>query len=149
MRVLYFSLILWIFNFTVNPLYGQETQSRRFQADQLGFFLEESDGEVVQCAHTLLKHVPWWRVVCGERAFTVDVWREQLYNESQKISQKISRITLMYHVSEGLASSGEKIVQFNTHFTRFDLTESPSLQSISSSMDIRNGQASLVVRAQL
>lgn len=145
MRFLYYGFVPCFFVIAASSAWGQETQSHRFQADQLRFSLEDSDGQVMQCTHELLKHVPWWRVVCGERSYTVDVWREQLYNKSQNLS----RLTLMYHVSEGVASSGEKLVQFNTHFTRFGLTETPSLQTVSSSMDVRNGQASLVVRAQL
>ncbi len=145
MGFLYCSFVSWFIVIAAHFAGAQETQSRRFQADQLKFTLEDSDGEVLLCTHELLKNVPWWRVVCGERSYTVDVWREQLYNKSQNLS----RLTLMYHVSEGLASSGEKLVQFNTHFTRFDLTESPTLQSVNSSMDVRNGQASLVVHAQL
>ncbi len=117
----------------------------RFEESQLEFVLEDSEGVPTQCQHKILSHVPWWRLKCGDREFTVDIWMELGQNKSLDLTQ----VTLMYHVSEGLASSGEKLVQFNTHFTRFRVGGLTDLKALNSSIDVKNGLESLVVNVSL
>jgi hypothetical protein len=118
---------------------------RRFPKESLGFSLHNHSGGVTPCSHELLSHVPWWRVTCGQRQYTVDIWRQESFNHSQNQT----RITIMYDVSEGVESSGEKGVQFHGHFTSMDVTDLSSLARLSSFIDVRNGQASLRVEVEL
>ena len=118
---------------------------KRFSKDQVQFVLIESDGQSVSCSHSLLKHVPWWEVQCGERQYRVDLWLE----ERQSAEQGLSKLTLMYHVSEGVDSSGERLVQFKTHFTSIIVEDLTRVVALESDLDVRNGLASLNVRARV
>lgn len=116
---------------------------RRFDKGQLSFSLVDNEGGQTTCTHTLLAQVPWWQVVCEDRTYTVDVWVQSLS------TPRGTRLTLMFDVSEGLRSSGEKLVQFRSHFTNLVVRDITELKSVASSLDVRNGQASLEVTAQL
>ena len=141
------SFFILLFILTLNaPQSGATTEKRsRFAGSQLSFRLQESDGRSVSCRHHLLNHVPWWRVICGEREFTVDSWLEQ----AQHRRDDRQKITLMFHASEGTASSGERLVQFQSHFSTFVLSGNSAVQAISSSLDVRNGLASLELTVRL
>ncbi len=130
--------------FSIN-LFAQTNLVSRFKAEQLNFSLHSSStGESIGCTHELLSHVPWWKVRCGTREFTVDTWLQLHYAPERQMS----KVTLMYHVSEGVKSSGLPLVQFNNHFTSIIVSTLTDIESISSSLDVQNGQASLVVVAQ-
>lgn len=122
-----------------------DPQTLRFSPEQLTFELQFEDGQTQACGHTLLKHVPWWRVQCAAREFTVDVWL-QIHENS---SEKLTKLTLMYHASEGVKSSGEKLVQFHNHFTSMIVDQLVWPKKLSSSLDIQNGLASLKVEVRL
>lgn len=105
----------------------------------------DSEGAITSCEHKLLSHVPWYRVYCGDKEFTVDVWIEVARS---KLSSE-TKLTLMYAVSEGTSSSGQKLVQFNNHFTDLVVSNLTMLSSLQSSIDVGNGLASLNVQAAL
>ena len=112
----------------------------RFEADQLTFELvDNTTGEIVTCTHKLLDHVPWWKVSCGERLYTVDTW-VQIRSRSELFEK-----TLMFHVSEGVKSSSQKLVQFKSHMTSFISRGESQLLGLISRIDVRNGLADLVV----
>ncbi len=115
---------------------------QRFTADQIQFQLVFNDGMTIQCQHQLLGHVPWWRVVCADRSFTVDVWLQTRFVQSG-----LQQVSLMYHVSEGVDSSGQKLVQFNQHFTSFFVDQFENMRGIRSSIDVQNGLANLDILA--
>ncbi len=140
-------LVLFIF-INLSSTFARDTgteKSLRFEDHQLSFSLSESDGAVISCEHKLLSHVPWFRVYCGDREFTVDVWVQLAHSQARTET----KVTLMYSVSEGIKSSGEKLVQFNNHFTDIVVSELNLLKRLTSSIDVRNGLASLNVRAEL
>ncbi len=115
----------------------------RFSKDQIKFYLvNSSTGMQTPCSHDLLSHVPWWRVQCEDRQYTVDTWI-QIRSKGDLFEN-----TLMYHVSEGVKSSGEKLVQFKSHLTSFRSQGAANLVGISSQIDVRNGQADLVMEVQ-
>ena len=117
---------------------------QRLQSDQVRFdLIEDSTGVSISCDHQLLPHIPWWRVDCGERSFTVDAWLERIGpNQSGE-----TKISLMFHASEGRQSSGEKITQFKSHFTSITLADDTPINEIDSWLDVRNGLASLRLKA--
>ena len=117
----------------------------RFNEGQVHFVLVDNDGESVDCTHQLLGHVPWWNVVCGNRQFTVNTWL-QLMENTQKNKLKL---TFMYDVSEGVKSSGEKLVQFHSHITTLIIEDFKDLQQLQSSLDVRNGLMSLDMTVDL
>lgn len=117
-----------------------ESKVIRFSAEQIQFVLRDMEGEdVVVCKHNLLSHVPWWEVKCGSRSYTVNTWIEVLENKETKVL----KLGFMYDVSEGVKSSGESLVQFKSHFTSLTVRELKSVEKINSSLDVRNGLASL------
>lgn len=116
----------------------------RFYPEQLTFVFTDSDGSGTSCEHKLLTHVPWYRVYCGEREFTVDVW----VDIAKSTVREQTKVTLMYSVSEGVRSSGQKLVQFNNHFTDVIVSDLTTLAGMQSSIDVQNGLASLTVKAQ-
>lgn len=122
-----------------------DPQTMRFSPDQLTFELQFEDGRLQRCEHVLLKHVPWWKVRCGAREFTVDVWLQIHENQSEKLT----KLTLMYHASEGVKSSGEKLVQFHNHFTSMIVDQLVWPKKLQSSLDIQNGLAGLKVEVRL
>lgn len=139
-------LLILSLSFMTQPALGSSNQkATRFDAEQLKFQLVDTDGSLVACDHKLLSHVPWWRVSCGEREFTVDVWVDIVRNPSRDLS----KISLMYSVSEGVRSSGERLVQFNDHFSSFVFAGNGPLSEIGSSLDVQNGLASLDVQIKL
>lgn len=115
----------------------------RLPKERLSFELvETSTGEVTSCEHNLLSHVPWWRVSCGEREYTVDTW-VQIRSKGDLFEK-----TLMYHVKESVSSSGTKLTQFKSHFTSFMSRGASDLIGITSQIDVRNGLADLILRIQ-
>ena len=124
--------------------FAQSQEVFRFKKSQLNFILQGNNGEEISCEHNLLGHVPWWRVTCGQRQFTVDTWIQIHYSGVAEMS----KLTLMYHVSEGVQSSGQPLVQFNTHFTSIIVDSYTRINSLSSSLDVENGLGSLVVIAK-
>ncbi len=141
-------VFLFLFVLSFNQALGASQNSKRvtrFEKSQLQFLLEDSEGEIETCVHELLSHVPWWRIQCGDREYTVDVWMEHLYSKSQDLTQ----VTLMYHVSESVTSSGEKLVRFDSHFSHVQVSGLNSVKRLTSSMDVRNGLASLRVDVSL
>lgn len=128
-----------LFVLTLHPSTSRSLEAlKRFSHDQVSFQLvEDSTGLVVQCKHRLLEHVPWWRVTCADREYTVDLWLETYSLTSA------TKYSLMYHASEGVQSSGERLVQFQTHFTSVTLSKDTELFELDSSLDVRNGLASL------
>lgn len=118
-----------------------ESRVRRFTTEELRFLWQDHEGVQKSCKHELLSHVPWWKVICEDREFRVDIWMEiQKHNSTDHY-----RYTLMYHVSEGVKSSGEKLVQFNSHFSHFVFAKDADLVQFESSIDVQNGLADLVV----
>ena len=112
----------------------------RFEKESLNFKLVNSHTGVSQeCQHELLTHVPWWRITCDDRNYTVDTWI-QIRSKGDLFEK-----TLMYHVSEGVQSSGEKLVQFKSHMTSFISQGKSDLIGLVSRIDVRNGQADLVL----
>jgi|GEM_PF-3514751 len=112
----------------------------RFEKESLSFRLVNSSTGISQeCQHELLTHVPWWRITCDDRNYTVDTWI-QIRSKGDLFEK-----TLMYHVSEGIQSSGEKLVQFKSHMTSFISQGKSDLIGLVSRIDVRNGQADLVL----
>ncbi len=121
-------------------LEAHATGAIRFSKDQIHFTLvNSSTGGQVSCEHELLSHVPWWKVRCDDREYTVDTW-VQIRSKGDLFEN-----TLMYHVSEGLQSSGEKLVQFKSHLTSLISQGQSNLVGIRSQIDVRNGQADLIM----
>jgi len=116
----------------------------RFSESQLSFQLVDMDGASVSCRHELLSHVPWWSVKCGDRDYTVNTWMQ--INHGPVGS---SQIVFMYDVSEGVRSSGEKLVLFRSHFTRMNVTDVSQVSRLSSDLDVRNGLATLNINVVL
>lgn len=140
MKKLKVLLSIAIFTFSLN---ASAQGLIRFDKEDLNFSLVNSHtGVTHSCQHELLSHVPWWRVSCDDREYTVDVWLQ--IRSRDNLFEK----TLMYHVSEGVQSSGERLVQFQSHFTSFVTKGRSQLQGIVSRIDVRNGQADLVVRTR-
>ncbi len=112
----------------------------RLPKERLKFKLvESSTAKEITCSHELLDHVPWWRVQCDDREYTVDTW-VQIRSKGDLYEK-----TLMYHVKESTSSSGTKLTQFKSHFTSF-MSRGPSdLIGITSQIDVRNGLADLVL----
>lgn len=54
----------------------------------------------------------------------------------------------MYDVSEGVASSGEKLVQFHSHMTDMVVDQLSLPKELQSHIDVQNGQASLVLQVK-
>ena len=135
-------LFLTVFNAGAS---APDLQTLRFSTEQLTFQLQFEDGRSQTCEHVLLKHVPWWKVQCGAREFTVDVWLQIHENRSEKFT----KLTLMYHASEGVKSSGEKLVQFHNHFTTMIVDQLVWPKKLQSSLDIQNGLAGLKVEVRL
>ena len=136
MKLLFITSAL-LFGFLTNA----NAQGRiRFEADQLTFELvDNTTGESTSCEHKILSHVPWWKVTCDDRQYTVDAWL-QIRSRSE-----IFEKTLMFHVSEGVKSSSQKLVQFKSHMTSFISRGESQLLGIISRIDVRNGLADLVV----
>jgi hypothetical protein len=130
---------IFVFFFSIQLL-GQTQGLRRFSPGQIQYQLVSNEGVTIQCQHQLLDHVPWWRVVCADRSFTVDVWLQTRF-----VQNGVQQMSLMYHVSEGLASSGQKLVQFNQHFTSFFGDQFENIRGIRSSIDVQNGLANLEI----
>ncbi len=120
-------------------------QAHRFTEDQITFELRDNEGAIEKCHHKLLPQVPWWSVQCGDRRYTVNTWIQI----SHQKDLQMTKVSLMYDVSEGLSSSGEKIVQFHSHFSNIYVDSLTSLRLINSDMDVRNGQMSLVMTGKL
>ncbi len=115
----------------------------RFDKEQIEFTLvSSSTGEEIACEHELLSHVPWWSVRCEDRLYRVDTWAQI------RRKQDLFEHTLLYHVSEGVRSSGERLVQFKSHITSFLSRGQATLMGITSQIDVRNGQADLVMRVK-
>ena len=127
-------------------LWGQSSFGiTRFEKDQLKFTLIESSGQSYICAHEALKNgsanpPPWWRVICDDRQYTVDIWMNRTGSK-----EGINNILLLFHASEGAKSSGEKLTQFKNQTTKFSFYGSSPLLRITSSLDVRNGLADLEV----
>jgi hypothetical protein len=86
----------------------------RFEPDQLSFELvDNTTGITIECTHKILPHVPWWKVSCDDRLYTVDTWLQ--VRSRGDLFEK----TLLYHASEGIQSSSMKLVQFKSHMTSF------------------------------
>ncbi len=119
----------------------------RFDAAQIQFKLQNQSGGSMGCAHTLLQNVPWWSVRCGDRLYTVNTWYELMANKTGE--KNLRKLTLMFDLSEGVASSGEKLVQFRSHLTNIVLRGEGNPLEISSSLDVQNGQASLEMQVSL
>ena len=108
--------------------------------EMLSFKLVDSSTSIeTDCFHELLSHVPWWKVTCGDRAYTVDIWLQIRERGDLKENK------LMYHVKESVSSSGTKITQFKSHFTSFISRGDAELLGVVSQIDVRNGLADLVV----
>ena len=138
------SLRLLIAFMTLLPL-TSFAQSIRFPEEKISFRLQDNDGGTVECSHKLLPQVPWWSVTCGKRLFTVNTWVQMAHNKDQELS----KVTLMYDVSEGVSSSGEKLVQFHSHFTHFYVDSLSYIKKVSSDMDVQNGQMNLIMTGEL
>lgn len=121
------------------------SQVLRFRPDQVAFFLQDNSENSQACEHKLLPQVPWWSVVCGRRQYTVNTWAQVSHNRVENLT----KVTLMYDVSEGTASSGHKLVQFHSHFTDVYVSSLTQLRLLSSSLDVANGQFDLVMRVRL
>lgn len=117
----------------------------RFKEHQVQFTLQNNDGSYQDCVHELLSHLPYWSVKCGDRKYTVNTWVEVSHNKPLDLT----KVTLMYDVSEGVASSGEKMVQFNSHFTNVYVESLTYLKMMTSDVDVLNGQGSLVMKVEL
>ena len=126
---------------TFSLVESTQAQGRtRFEKDQLSFELVDSTtGLTEQCEHILLSHIPWWKVSCGERSYTVDIWLQ--VRSRGELFEK----TVLYHVSEGIQSSTQKLVQFKSHMTSLISRGQSDLIGIVSHIDVRNGLADLVV----
>ena len=121
----------------------------RFKASQLSFKLFDSTGREVACSHAPLQNnspaspPPWWSISCGARSYTVDVWMD-LWKGPQG-----AKLELMYHIKEGVSSSGEKLVRFDNQHTVLIFPKAQLPQIVRSSLDVRNGLADLVVEINL
>ncbi len=120
-------------------------QVNRFTEEQISFELRDNDGTVEKCSHKILPQVPWWNVRCGDRSYTVNTWIQI----SHQKDLQMTKVSLMYDVSEGLTSSGEKLVQFHSHFSNVYVDSLTSLKLVNSDMDVRNGQMSLVMTGKI
>lgn len=120
-------------------------QVLRFKPEQLQFKLQDNEGNTQACEHKLLEHVPWWSVTCGKRSYTVNTWAQLAFNKPQDLT----KVTFMYDVSEGVVSSGEKLVQFNSHYTNIIVESLTFLKKLTSDMDVRNGQSNLIIEVDL
>ena len=122
----------------------------RFQKDQLNFQLVENDGTTILCNHKPLESVtpvpppPWWVLKCDRREYTVDIWME-----TQRLTESLSSVLLLYHAKESISSSGEGITRFETQTTEFFYTGKANYRIIRSSIDVRNGLADLYVTVRL
>jgi hypothetical protein len=145
MRFFRVKTILFLFSILIASFTFANDKASRFPKDNLQFYIQENDGSVTKCDHELLTHVPWWKLKCADREYTADVWIETQHN----FERKLSKVTLMFHAKEGVRSSGEKLVQFKSHFTSIIVDNLANIKSLSSSLDVRNGLASLVVNAKV
>ncbi|MEO0336029.1 MAG: hypothetical protein AAF202_06535 [Pseudomonadota bacterium] len=140
----------FLFLFSALTLSASSLAVTRFDSDQLSFTLYQEGLPSVSCKHQPLKSVtpvpapPWWTVTCEDRTYTVDVWMSE-----QLLTGDRWKISLMLHAKEGTASSGERLVQFQNHFTQLVLSGESHVHEISSSLDIRNGLASLDVSIKI
>lgn len=132
-----------LFIFTLVSSFAS-AQVIRFKPEQVNFKLQDNDGDTQSCEHKLLEHVPWWNVTCGSRSYTVNTWAQVAHNKADDLT----RVTFMYDVSEGVASSGERLVQFNSHYTNVFVESLTFLTKLTSDMDVRNGQSNLVVEVK-
>ncbi|MCB0411671.1 MAG: hypothetical protein KDD22_04050 [Bdellovibrionales bacterium] len=141
-------VLFTVFIGTVSACHAQTKELPRvirFNENQIRFVLVDNDGESITCTHQLLSHVPWWDVICGKRHYTVNTWLQLLENTQQNLF----KLTLMYDVSEGIESSGEKLVQFRSHLTTLVTEDFKKLRQLQSSLDVRNGLMSLDMEVQL
>ena len=135
MKLFLFGLLLFILNA------GLKAQVIRLPKERLNFELVDSTtGASTSCEHELLTHVPWWKVSCGEREYTVDTWIQIRRKED------LFEHTLMYHVKESVSSSGTKLTQFKSRFTSFLSRGEAELIGVTSQIDVRNGLSDLVLR---
>ncbi len=120
-------------------------QTIRFNEEDISFQIQDNEGVTTPCTHKLLPQVPWWSVTCGKKNYTVNTWVQMGHNKPSDMT----KVTLMYDVSEGLASSNEKLVQFHSHYTNIYVESLTYLRQLSSDMDVQNGQLNLIMTGKL
>ncbi|NQY99463.1 MAG: hypothetical protein HRT45_02210 [Bdellovibrionales bacterium] len=122
----------------------------RFEQEQISFTLHEEGRPAISCTHRPLKSVtpvpppPWWTVVCGDREYTVDLWMSRI-----RLPENRLKISLMFHAKEGANSSGEKLAQFQNHFTQLVVKGETPILEASTVLDVRNGLASLEAMVEI